>query len=92
VVVDGLIATASVLVAARLAPAVLDYAVFAHASGDGVHRQAVTALGGKPLLDLGLRLGEGTGAALAWPLVVAAAAFLDEMATFSSAGVSDRTR
>ncbi len=90
VVVDGIIATSAVLVAARLAPAVLDYAVFAHVSGDGPHRAAVEALGGKPLLNLGLRLGEATGGALAWPLVRAAAAFLEEMATFETAGVSER--
>ncbi|HLP09927.1 MAG TPA: nicotinate-nucleotide--dimethylbenzimidazole phosphoribosyltransferase [Opitutaceae bacterium] len=90
IMVDGFICTASALVAARLAPAVLDYCVFAHASGDGPHRVAVQALGGKPLLDLGLKLGEGTGAALAWPIVRAAVAFLEEMATFESAGVSER--
>lgn len=90
ILVDGLIATAALAVAARLTPHVLDYAVFAHVSGDGAHRHAINALDGKPLLDLGLRLGEGTGAALAWPLVVAAAAFLNEMATFDSAGVSGR--
>jgi nicotinate-nucleotide--dimethylbenzimidazole phosphoribosyltransferase len=90
VMVDGLIATAAVAVAAKLAPHVLDYAVFAHVSGDTAHSHAVAALGGKPLLNLGLRLGEGTGAALAWPLVVAAAAFLNEMATFESASVSAR--
>ena len=88
--VDGYIATAAALVAARLAPGVLDYAVFAHLSGDGPHRHAVEALGGQPLLDLGLRLGEASGAALAWPLVKAAIAMLEEMATFSEAGVSRR--
>lgn len=91
VMVDGIIATSAALTAARLAPAVLDYAVFAHVSGDGPHRDAIAALGGRPLLDLGLRLGEGTGAALAWPLVRAAVSFLDEMATFGTAGVSGRT-
>jgi nicotinate-nucleotide--dimethylbenzimidazole phosphoribosyltransferase len=77
VVVDGLIATAALLAAARLAPGVLDYAVFAHRSGDGVHRLAVEALKGEPLLDLGLRLGEASGAALAWPLVRAAVSILN---------------
>ncbi len=91
VMVDGFIATASALVAARLAPGVVDYFVFATASGDGPHRVAVEALGGKPLLDLGLKLGEATGAAMAWPIVKAAVAFLDEMATFESAGVSERS-
>jgi nicotinate-nucleotide--dimethylbenzimidazole phosphoribosyltransferase len=90
VMVDGFICTAAALVAARMAPGVVDYFIFAHASGDGPHRVAVDALGGRPLLNLGMRLGEGTGAALAWPLVRAAVAFLDEMATFESAGVSER--
>ncbi len=90
VMVDGFISTAAALTANRLAPAASDYFVFAHASGDGPHHIAVQALGGRPLLDLGLKLGEGTGAALAWPIVRAAAAFLDEMATFESAGVSGR--
>lgn len=88
IMVDGLIATSAFLVAAKLNPAVLDYALFAHASGDGVHRHAVMALGGRPLLDLDMRLGEATGAALAWHIVKASVAFLDEMATFESAGVS----
>jgi nicotinate-nucleotide--dimethylbenzimidazole phosphoribosyltransferase len=90
VMVDGIIATSAFLVAVRLAPAVRDYAVFAHVSGDGPHRLMVEALGGRPLLDLGLRLGEGTGAALAWPLVCAATAFLQDMATFETADVSGR--
>jgi nicotinate-nucleotide--dimethylbenzimidazole phosphoribosyltransferase len=90
VMVDGYIATAAALVAARLAPEVLDYAVFAHLSGDGPHRHAVEALGGRPLLDLGLRLGEATGAILAWPLLRAAVAVLEEMASFEEAGVTGR--
>lgn len=88
IVNDGFIVTAALLVAARLRPAVLDYAVFSHASAENGHRRLVAALRGEPLLDLGLRLGEGTGAALAWPLLVSSIAFLDEMATFASAGVS----
>jgi nicotinate-nucleotide--dimethylbenzimidazole phosphoribosyltransferase len=88
VMVDGYIATAAALVAARLSASVLDYMVFAHLSGDGPHRHAVAALGGRPLLDLGLRLGEATGAILAWPLVQAAVAMLDDMATFEEAGIS----
>lgn len=90
IVNDGFIVTAALLVAARLRPAVLDYCVFAHGSAEAGHGRAVAALGGKPLLDLGLRLGEGTGAALAWPLLVSAVNFLREMATFESAGVSER--
>ena len=87
--IDGFIASAALLVAARLAPAVLGYCVFCHESGEQGHRLLLAELGGQPLLRLGLRLGEGTGAALAYPLVQAAAAFLNEMASFESAGVSD---
>jgi nicotinate-nucleotide--dimethylbenzimidazole phosphoribosyltransferase len=91
IVVDGFIVTSALLVAAKLQPNVLEYCVFAHASAERGHARALTALGARPLLDLDLRLGEGSGAALAWPLVVSAAAFLREMATFESAGVSNRS-
>lgn len=87
--VDGFIASAALLVAARLAPAVLTYCVFCHESGEQGHRLLLAELGGQPLLRLGLRLGEGTGCALAYPLVQAAGSFLNEMASFASAGVSD---
>lgn len=88
VVVDGFITTAAVAVAHALAPAVLQRCVFAHASAESGHAQWLRKLGVQPLLDLGLRLGEGSGAALAWPLLVSACKLLDEMASFSSAGVS----
>ncbi|GAB1394608.1 nicotinate-nucleotide--dimethylbenzimidazole phosphoribosyltransferase [Rhodocyclaceae bacterium] len=88
VLVDGFICGAAALVAARLAPAFLDYAVFCHASAEAGHRAQLQALGVDPLMALDLRLGEGTGAALAWPLVRAACAFLNEMASFASAGVA----
>ncbi len=87
---DGFIVSAALLAASRIDGGVLDYAVFAHASAEQAHRRLVAAMDGRPLLDLEMRLGEGTGAALAWPLVQAAANFLNEMATFSSAGVSKR--
>jgi len=90
VLVDGFICGAAALVAARLAPAFLDYAVFSHLSMEPGHRLQLAALGVEPLLDLDLRLGEGTGAALAWPLVRAACAFLNEMASFESAGVAEK--
>jgi nicotinate-nucleotide--dimethylbenzimidazole phosphoribosyltransferase len=90
IVVDGFIVTSAALVAARIQPAVLDYCVFAHSSAEAGHQRTLAALKAQPLLDLGLRLGEGTGAALAWPLFVSATAFLREMATFESAGVSGR--
>jgi nicotinate-nucleotide--dimethylbenzimidazole phosphoribosyltransferase len=90
VVVDGFIATAAVAVAVALAPAVIERCVFAHASAESGHAAWLADLGATPLLDLGLRLGEGSGAALAWPLVDSACRLLAEMASFESAGVSDR--
>ena len=88
--IDGFIVTAALLVAVAIAPAVRDYCVFCHRSAEPGHLAQLRALDAEPLLDLGLRLGEGTGAALAWPLVRAAASFLSEMASFASAGVSER--
>lgn len=86
--IDGFIASAALLVASKLHPAILDYCIFAHCSDENAHRQLLNYLGAKPLLDMGLRLGEGTGAALAYPLVQAAVNFLNDMASFESAGVS----
>ena len=88
VIVDGFIASAAALAAGRIAPALRDYLVFAHRSAEPGHRVVLDALGARPLLDLGLRLGEGTGALLAWPILRAAAAMLSDMASFESAGVS----
>lgn len=90
VLVDGFISGAAALAAARLAPAFLDYAVFSHLSKEPGHRLQLAALGAEPLLDLDLRLGEGSGCALAWPIVSCARAMLAEMASFASAGVSGR--
>lgn len=90
ILVDGFIATAAALVAIREVPAVRDYCVFGHRSREAGHRVQLAALDAEPLLDLELRLGEGTGAALAYPLLRAAVAFLNDMASFESAGVSDR--
>jgi nicotinate-nucleotide--dimethylbenzimidazole phosphoribosyltransferase len=89
--IDGFIVTSALLVAMRIAPEILDYCVYAHCSNEAGHRLQLEWLGGAPLLDLGLRLGEGTGAALALPLLRAACVFLDEMASFESAGVSDKS-
>ena len=90
IVVDGFIASSAVLVAARLQPAVLQRCVFAHCSDEAGHRLMLQHLDASPLLDLGLRLGEGSGAALAWPLLISACKLLDEMASFESAGVERR--
>ena len=87
-VVDGFITTSAVLVAARLSPFVLQRCVFAHRSDERGHGAMLSQLGAEPLLDLGLRLGEGSGAALAWPLMVSACAVLNQMASFESAGVA----
>jgi nicotinate-nucleotide--dimethylbenzimidazole phosphoribosyltransferase len=91
VVVDGFIASAAFAVACKLEPGVKDYAFFSHLSTEPGHRALFDFLGVEPLLDLGLRLGEGTGAALAMPVLGAAVAAHNEMATFADAGVSGRT-
>jgi nicotinate-nucleotide--dimethylbenzimidazole phosphoribosyltransferase len=88
IVVDGFIASAAIAVAHALVPAVLDYCVFSHRSDEHGHAALLEHLGVEPLLALGMRLGEGSGAALAWPLIVSAVTLLDEMASFESAGVS----
>ena len=88
IVVDGFIVGAAVLVAAQWRPQVLQRCVFAHRSGERGHNLMLQTLQAQPLLDLGLRLGEGSGAALAWPLLVSACCVLSEMASFESAGVS----
>jgi nicotinate-nucleotide--dimethylbenzimidazole phosphoribosyltransferase len=90
IVVDGFIATAALLAARQMNPEVVRYCVFAHASDEKGHQKMLTSLQAKPLLHLGLRLGEGTGAALAIPLIQSAVAFLNEMASFESAGVSTK--
>jgi nicotinate-nucleotide--dimethylbenzimidazole phosphoribosyltransferase len=90
VLVDGFISTAAYLVAARMAPALREYAVFCHQSGERGHRLALEHLGATPLLDLGMRLGEGTGAAVAYPLVQSAVLFLNQMASFATAGVTEK--
>lgn len=90
IVVDGFIATSAVLVASRLQPHVLQRCVYAHRSGEQGHALMLAQLQAEPLLDLGLRLGEGSGGALAWPLLVSACQILREMASFESAGVSGR--
>lgn len=88
VVVDGFITTAAVAVAAALQPEILASCVFSHRSQELGHRRWLQHLGVRPLLDLDLRLGEGSGAALAWPLLESACRILAEMASFESAGVS----
>lgn len=88
--IDGFIATSALLLAAKLYPQVVDYCVFAHCSDESGHSIMLSHLKAQPLLHLSLRLGEGTGAVLAYPLVQSAVAFLNEMASFDSAGVSEQ--
>jgi nicotinate-nucleotide--dimethylbenzimidazole phosphoribosyltransferase len=90
VVLDGVTVGAAALVAAALTPAAVDYCVAGHRSVEPGHQVALSALGLRPLVDLDLRLGEGSGAVLALPLVQAAVRVLREMATFDSAGVTDK--
>ncbi|WP_317204293.1 nicotinate-nucleotide--dimethylbenzimidazole phosphoribosyltransferase [Janthinobacterium sp.] len=91
VVVDGFIATSAVLVVHALQPLILQRCVFAHRSGERGHEFMLQHLGVQALLDLGLRLGEGSGAALAWPLLQSACTVLRDMASFVSAGVSEKS-
>jgi nicotinate-nucleotide--dimethylbenzimidazole phosphoribosyltransferase len=90
VVLDGFITGAAALVAARLVPDLPPRLIASHQSAEPGHRIVLETLGLDPLLELGMRLGEGSGAALAIPIVVAAARILGEMATFADAGISDR--
>ena len=90
VVVDGFISTAAAMIAAALAPGTRNYLISAHQSMEVGHRAMLKYLQLTPLLDLNMRLGEGTGAALAFHLVEASARILREMATFDEAGVSDK--
>ncbi len=89
VVLDGYITTAAALAAVAIAPGAREYLIASHRSVEPGHRTALTALGLDPLLDFRLRLGEGSGAALALPLLRAATAVHNEMATFEEAGVSE---
>ncbi|MDG4551816.1 MAG: nicotinate-nucleotide--dimethylbenzimidazole phosphoribosyltransferase [Candidatus Contendobacter sp.] len=87
-VVDGFIATAAALAAVRLRPELAVWLFYSHCSAEPGHRQLLDALAAKPLLDLEMRLGEGSGAAVAMPILRAAAALHADMATFAEAGVS----
>lgn len=90
VILDGVIAGSAALAAAALAPAVVDHCVAGHRSAEPGHAAALDHLGLRPLVELELRLGEGTGGLLAHPLVCAAVRVMHEVATFDSAGVTDK--
>ncbi|MFP2769348.1 nicotinate-nucleotide--dimethylbenzimidazole phosphoribosyltransferase [Oceanisphaera sp. KMM 10153] len=86
---DGFIAGVALLVAEQLAPGVRQYAVFAHHSAEPGHEHLLRLLNAEPLLNMKMRLGEGSGAVLAYPLLQSACAFLNEMASFTDAGISE---
>jgi nicotinate-nucleotide--dimethylbenzimidazole phosphoribosyltransferase len=90
VLIDGFISTAAALTAERTCTGTADWFIYAHASAEPGHARLLAALDAKPLLSLGLRLGEGSGAAVAVPILRMACALHNEMATFAEAGVSDR--
>lgn len=90
VLLDGFIATVAALLAVRLCPSSADFLIAGHRSQEPGHAYVLNVLGKEPLLDLQLRLGEGTGAALAYPVLEAACRMIHEMATFASAGVSGK--
>ena len=90
VLVDGFIPTAAFLVAHKLHPAIRDYTIFFHVSDEHGHRRLLEYLEATPLPDLKLRLGEGTGCALAYPLIDSAVRFLNDMASFEEAGIAEK--
>ena len=89
-VVDGFIATAAAAIAQKIRPGLSAYAIFGHRSAEGGHSLVLEVLGARPILDLGMRLGEGTGAAIAMKTIESALALFHRMATFKGAGVSGK--
>jgi nicotinate-nucleotide--dimethylbenzimidazole phosphoribosyltransferase len=92
VVLDGFIASTAALCAAKIAPRAAQYVIASHRSVETGHRVVLETLGCEPLFDMAMRLGEGTGAALAMPIVEAALRILHEMASFNEAQVTDSGR
>lgn len=90
IMVDGFIATAAYLAAVMINPLLHNNAIFCHLSDESGHRQLLKYLGVEPILNLNMRLGEGTGCAVAYPLIQSAVLFLNEMASFESSGVSSK--
>ena len=91
VLVDGFIATVAALVAVRRCAETKDWLLYSHTSAEPGHRRVLEALDAQPLLNLGMRLGEGSGAAVAVPLLRVACVLHNEMATFAEAGVSEKS-
>ena len=90
ILVDGFISSAAFLCAYSIEPAILDYAVFCHLSDENAHSKLLKYFNAEPILKLNMRLGEGTGAAIAYPIIQSAVAFMNEMASFGDAGVKEK--
>ena len=90
IIVDGFITTSALLTAYHIDKNILDNCIFSHCSGEKGHKAMLDSMGVEALIDLGMRLGEGTGAAVTYPLIKSAVLFLNEMASFESAGVSNK--
>lgn len=90
IIVDGFISTAAFLLAHQVNKSVLDYSLFAHCSDEQGHKKMLDFLNVKPIVNLGMRLGEGTGCAIAFPVIQSACAFMNEMASFEAASVSQK--
>jgi nicotinate-nucleotide--dimethylbenzimidazole phosphoribosyltransferase len=88
IIVDGFIMTNCILAASQLYPEVLDYAIFGHQGDESGHKLVLQALGAKPLLHLGLRLGEGSGAVCAYPIIQSAVNMINEMDSFTDTNVT----
>lgn len=88
IMVDGFIMTACMLAASRLYPNILHYAVFGHCSGESGHRRMLDCMNAKPLLSLGMRLGEGTGALCAYPIIESSVRMMNEMNNFNNAHIT----
>ncbi|WP_051477601.1 nicotinate-nucleotide--dimethylbenzimidazole phosphoribosyltransferase [Aquimarina pacifica] len=88
ILIDGFIVTAALLIAHKINKNVLDYCIFAHTSGEQGHQKMLDFLGQKPIVDLDMRLGEGTGAAIVYPILQSSVAFLNTMASFEEAEIS----